>query len=184
MLADVVEMHPTIRVRPEPSLRPVVPGTIPAPNRQIPKRNGQLFPVQPLPPPRTLRTLLPNRPHPVLPASVAPMPPPQLPTNEPLQGRIALVDQGSAPGPAESERFPELGRLPVVEDVALAVVSGGASWRLIAELWTALDWQGLVRVDEGLADGELGYGWGLQVDADEGAGHGRVAGQEERLAFF
>ena len=44
--------------------------------------------------------------------------------------------------------------LLVVEDVALSVVGGGAAGRLVPEGGAALDGQGLVRVHEGLADGE------------------------------
>lgn len=49
-----------------------------------------------------------------------------------------------------------------------------------------LGWEGtaagryLISVDEGLTDGQLHPGRPLEVHADEGSGHGRVAGQEQR----
>ncbi len=49
---------------------------------------------------------------------------------------------------------------------------------VVPEGGASLDGQGLVRVDEGLADGEGDAGRTLEVDADEGARHRRVAGQE------
>lgn len=42
----------------------------------------------------------------------------------------------------------------------------------------------LVRVDEGLADGELDASGTLEVDADEGSGHRRVTGQEQGAALL
>ena len=49
--------------------------------------------------------------------------------------------------------------LLVVEDVALSVVGGRAAGGLVSEGGTPLDGQGLVRVHEGLADGEGHSGW-------------------------
>ena len=54
--------------------------------------------------------------------------------------------------------------LLVVEDVALSVVGGGAAGRLVPEGGAALDGQGLVRVHEGLADGEGHPGWACNQD--------------------
>lgn len=113
---------------------------------------------------------------------------PQLPGYEALEGGVALVDEGAAPGPAEAQGALEALGLPIVEDVALAVVGGGRARGLVPELRAPLDGQGLVRVDEGLAQGQLHRegrrGGRLQVDRDEGPGHRRVAGQEQRLALL
>ena len=53
----------------------------------------------------------------------------------------------------------KVGGLLVVEDVALSVVGGGAAGGLVPEGGAALDGQGLVRVDEGLTDGEGHSRW-------------------------
>lgn len=42
----------------------------------------------------------------------------------------------------------------------------------------------MIGVDKSLADGEAVARWALQVDANEGARHGRIAGEEERAAFL
>lgn len=112
------------------------------------------------------------------------MSPPELPADKPLECGVALVHQGAPAAPAERQRLPELERLPVVEDVALPVVGGRAAGRLVPELRAPLDGQRLVGVHEGLADGQLAGARRLEVHAHEGARHGRVAGQEERLALF
>lgn len=115
---------------------------------------------------------------------ISPVSPPQLPADEALQCRIAFVDQSSTSPSAEGLSLPEVEGLSVVKYVALSVVGGRASRGLIPELRTPLDGQGLVRVGESLADGQLGRIGHLEVDADEGSGHGRVARQEQRLALL
>ena len=82
------------------------------------------------------------------------MPPPQLPRQEPLQGGVGLIDEGPPARLAKVQRPLEVVGLLVVEDVALAVVGGGAAGRLVAERGATLDGQSLVGVDESLADGE------------------------------
>jgi len=68
---------------------------------------------------------------------------PQLPADESLQGGVALVDEGASPALAQGQRLAESLRLAVVENVALAVVGGGAAGRLVAELRTPLNGQSL-----------------------------------------
>jgi hypothetical protein len=53
-----------------------------------------------------------------------PVPPPQLPGYEALEGGVALVDEGPVAGPTEAQGLAERLGLPIVEDVALAVVGG------------------------------------------------------------
>jgi len=77
---------------------------------------------------------------------------PQFPGQESLQSRVAFVHQTSSTLFAEIPGGGEvLGLLPV-EDVALAVVRGGAAGLLVAERGAALDGKSLVGVDECLAD--------------------------------
>lgn len=83
-----------------------------------------------------------------------------------------------------SGSYLEVCRLLVVEDVALPVVGGSVAQGLIPEGGAALNRQSLVCVDEGLADGKGHPGWTLEVNGDECAWHWRVAGKEERTAFF
>jgi len=112
------------------------------------------------------------------------MSPPELPGQESLQRWIRLVHQRSSAIFTKVEGLLEvLGLLPI-EYIALAVVGGSAARLLVAEGGTALDGQGLVRVDKRLADGEGDAGGSLKVDGDKGARHGRVARQEERPALL
>lgn len=71
------------------------------------------------------------------------MSPPELPRDETLQSRIALVHQRTAPIVAEGPRLFEYHLAILVEDVALSVVGGRRSWRLVPELGAPLDRQGL-----------------------------------------
>jgi hypothetical protein len=68
---------------------------------------------------------------------------PQFPTYEALESGVALVDEGAASALAQSQSVAERLRLPVVENVALAVVGGRAAGRLVAELGTSFDGQSL-----------------------------------------
>ncbi len=112
------------------------------------------------------------------------MPTPELPRKEALEGRVRLVHERAAPGIAEVQRTLEVGRLLVVEDVALAVVGRGAAGGLVSERGAPLDRQCLVGVDEGLADGQRHPRGPLEVDRDEGARHRGVAGEEQRPALL
>lgn len=135
MLADVVQMHRAISVRPQPPFGPIKPGTLPIPNWLIPEGNSDFIPFQPLP---VSRLDVPHSPHPILSTGVASVPSPQLPTYEALQSGVALVHQGTTPSHTEGESVPEFERLTVVEYVALAVVGRSATWRLISELGATL----------------------------------------------
>lgn len=86
---------------------------------------------------------------------------PELPADEPLQRRVALVHEGPTPGPAEPERLLEGRWLPVVEYVAFPVVRRGTAWRLISELRASFYRQRLVRVYERFTDRELAGGAGF-----------------------
>lgn len=174
-------MHIAIGIGPKPSFSPVISRAVSMPNGKIPKRNSNFFSSQPLP---SSYLLIPHSAHPVLSTGIAPVPPPQLPTDEPLQGGVAFVHQSTTAIPAESQRIPELQRLPVVEYVAFAVVCGRAAWWLISELWTAFNRQSLVCVHESFAYGKLTGYWYFQVDADKRARHWGVAWQKQRLAFL
>lgn len=68
---------------------------------------------------------------------------PQFPADEALKGGVALVDEGAASALAQSQSVTERLRLPVVENVALAVVGGRAAGRLVAELGTPFNRQSL-----------------------------------------
>lgn len=70
---------------------------------------------------------------------------PKFPAKEALQGRVGLVHQGSSSASAELEGVIEVCGLLVVEDVALAVVSGSAARRLVAEGRAPLDGKCLAR---------------------------------------
>lgn len=112
------------------------------------------------------------------------MTPPQFPADEALERRIALIDQSTSTGSAESQGVTEVQRLAVVEDVALAVVAGGRAWWLVTEHGATLDGQCLVSVDEGLADGQLTGSGSLQVNGHKSTGHWGIAGQEEGLSLL
>lgn len=112
------------------------------------------------------------------------MTPPQLPADESLQRRIALVDQSAATRPAEGEGVTEVQRLAVVEDVAFAVVAGRGTRWLVTEHGATFNRQCLVGVHESLADGQLAGSGTLQVHRDKSAWHGRIAGQEEGLSLL
>lgn len=94
MLADKVELRVAVGVAPQPSLRAVVPGAVLVPSGQVPERNRHLVTSDPLP--RVTVLGVAHRSHPVLRRGVATMPTPQLPADEALQRRVALVDQGSS----------------------------------------------------------------------------------------
>lgn len=63
---------------------------------------------------------------------------PQLPADEALERRVALVHERASSTATECQRLPQVQRLSVVEDVTLAVVCRSAAWRLISELRTPL----------------------------------------------
>lgn len=182
VLTDEVELRVAVGIAPQPTLGTVVARTVLLATGQIPERNRHLLATDPLPGVAILRIT--HRTHPVLGRGVAAVPSPQLPADETLQGRIALVDQRAAARPAERERIAQRHRLPVVEDVALAVVRGGRTGWLVAEGRTPLDRQGLVGVDERLADRQLARCARFQVHRHERTGHRWVARQEQWLSFL
>lgn len=67
------------------------------------------------------------------------MPAPEFPAEESLQGGVGLVHQRPSAASAELEGVVEVLGLLVVEDVALAVVGGGAARGLVAEGGAPLD---------------------------------------------
>lgn len=71
----------------------------------------------------------------------SPVPAPELPADEALEGGVALVDKAPPAAATEGQGLLEGQRLPVVEDVALAVVSGRRAGRLVSELGAPLDRQ-------------------------------------------
>lgn len=182
MLTDKVQRCLTIRVTPQPSLGSVVPRTILVSSGQIPERDCHFFPSQPSP--RVPVLSIPHCAHPILRIHITAMSPPQLPTDESLQCWIALIDQSSTAGSTEAECLAEVQWLPIVEHVTLSVVTGRCTWRLIAEDRATFDGQCLVCVHECLANGECTGSGPLQVNRDESSGHGRIAGQEERLSLL
>lgn len=70
VLANEVEVRVAVGVRPEPSLRSVVPGAVLVPTRRVPKRHGHVLSVEPFPVGPVLRIA--NGAHPVLTVGVAP----------------------------------------------------------------------------------------------------------------
>lgn len=78
----------------------------------------------------------------VSPPSV-PVSAPELPADEALQGRVALVHQRAPATAASGHGIAERLWLPVVEDVTLAVVGRRAAGGLVAELRAPLDRQRL-----------------------------------------
>ena len=96
---------------------------------QIPEGHRHRLPVDPLPVLRIL--LVPRGSKPVLTIGVAPVPPPELPAEEPLQGGVGLVHEGATALRAEALGLKEVTRLVVVEDVTLSIVRGGAAGSLV-----------------------------------------------------
>lgn len=180
-MTNVIQMHIAIGIGPKPSFSPVIPRAVPMPNRKIPERNCHFFSSQPLPP---SYLLIPHSSHPILSTGIAPVPPPQLPTDESLQRRVALVHQSTTPISTESQSISKFHRLPIVEYVAFAVVGSGTAGRLISELRTPFYRQSLICVHKSLAYGKLTGHWYFQVDADKCPGHRRIAWQKQRLAFL
>ena len=138
VLADEVELQAAVGVGPEPTLGAVKPGAVVVAAGKVPEGDGHRVSGHPLP---VLRVVpVPHGPEPVLPVGVALVTPPKLPGEESLQSRIGLVHEGAAARVAELEGALEVGRLLVVEDVALAVVGSSAARRLVPECWATLDW--------------------------------------------
>lgn len=179
MLTNKIQQRVAVGVAPQPPLGAIEPSTILIPTGMAPEGHRQLIAVDPLP--AAAIAAISHRSHPVLGADIAAMTPPQLPADEALQRRIALADQSAAARAAEGERVQEVQRLAVVEDVALAIVGGQGTRWLVPERGTTLDGQSLVGVHEGLANGQRIWGAVFEVNADKGAGHGRIAGQKQRL---
>lgn len=182
MLTDVVQLNVTVGVAPQPALGSIIARAVLITAGQIPERNRDIVSIDPLPRVAILRVA--HRAHPVLRVGVASMPSPQLPADESLQRRVRLVDQGATACSAELHRVPERQRLPVVERVALAVVGGRCARGLIPEDGAPLNGQGLVCVDERLADGERARYRILEMHGHKGARHGWVARQEEGLPLL
>ena len=105
------------------------PCTILVSARQIPEGHRHRLPVDPLPVLRIL--LVPRGSKPVLTISVAPVPPPELPAEEALQGGVGLVHEGAAALRAEVLGLQEVAGLVIIEDVALSIVRGGAAGSLV-----------------------------------------------------
>ena len=96
---------------------------------QIPEGHRHRLPVDPLPVLRIL--LVPRGSKPVLTIGVAPVPPPELPAEETLQGGVGLVYEGAAALRAKALGLQEVTRLVVVENVTLSIVRGGAAGSLV-----------------------------------------------------
>lgn len=96
---------------------------------QIPEGHRHRLPVDPLPVLGIL--LVPRCSKPVLAVGVSPVPPPELPAEEALQGRVGLVHEGTAALRAEALGLQEVTRLVIVEDVALSIIRGRAARSLV-----------------------------------------------------
>lgn len=182
MLANIIQWNIAVRVAPQPSFRPVVSRAILIATRQIPERHSHLLTVHPFPHvpfPRITHCA-----HPVLRRRIASVPAPQFPANESLKRWIRFINQRTTASPTERQSIAEVQWLSIVEYVAFAVVRRRGTWRLVAENRTAFDGQRLVSVDECLADGQRTGSVRFEVNGHEGAGHGRIAGQEKGLALF
>ena len=143
MLADVKQFAVAVGVGPEPSFGAVVAGAVLAPARQVPERYRDIFTRQPFPIGPVGRVA--HQTEPVLTARIVPtVPPPQFPTDEPLERRIGLVDERPSASLAKLPGFVEIERLVVVKQVAIAVVRGAAARLLIPELRAPLNGQSLL----------------------------------------
>ena len=140
MLAHKVEFAGAVRVRPEEALGAVETGAVFRRSRKVPEGKGHVLAVDPLPVISILG--ISNDAQPVLAVLVVLMASVELPAEKALKGRGDLIDQRAAPLLAESLRLEEVHLLVVVEDVAVAVVGGGAAQRLVAEGGTLLDGEG------------------------------------------
>lgn len=156
MLTNVIQMHIAVGIRPKPSFSPIISCTVSMPNWKIPERNCYFFSSKPLP---SSYLLIPYSSHPILSTGIAPVPPPQFPTNEALQGRVAFVYQSTTPISAESQRISEFHRLSVVKYVAFAIVCCRTAGRLIPELWTSFYRQSLICVHKSFTYGKLAGYW-------------------------
>ena len=86
VLADVVEVDVAGCVRPQPALRPVEPGAVLVPTREVPEGDRHRLPVDPLP---VLGVLdVSPGPEPILSIGVSSVSPPELPGEEALQGGV------------------------------------------------------------------------------------------------
>ena len=123
------------------------------------------------------------------------MPPPELPAQEALKGRVGLVHKGATPLRAEALSLKEVSRLVVVENVALSIIGGRAARSLVPvammsleskhllkllinpkcklslspECGAALYGEGLVSVHKGFTDGKTHSGGALEMDTHKGA---------------
>lgn len=70
MLTDVIQIRVTVRVRPQPTLGPVVPCTVLISSRYVPERHGYILAVDPFPVGSFL--WISNCAHPVLAICIAP----------------------------------------------------------------------------------------------------------------
>ena len=129
VLADVVQVEVTAGVGPQPALRPVEPGAVLVPARQVPEGDGDRLPVDPLPVLRVLDVSPGSQP--VLAVGVSPVSPPQLPGEETLEGGVGLVHQGASSLAAERVGLLEVPGLVVVENVTFPVVGGRAARPLV-----------------------------------------------------
>ncbi len=131
MLAHKVQFAGAVRVRPEEALGAVETGAVFRRSRKVPEGKGHILAVDPLPIVSILRVS--NDAQPVLAVFVVLVPSVQFPAEEALKGRGDLIDQRAAPLLAEGLRLEEVHLLVIVEDVAVAVVGGGAAQWLVAE---------------------------------------------------
>ena len=182
VLAYVVELEVTISIGPQPALGAIKASTVIRTRRKIPEGHGHSFPIDPLPVEGVQG--VPLCPEPVLAVGVSPVSSPELPGKEALKRRVGLVHQGASSLLTEVQSTLERLWLLSIKVVALSIVGRRAAGLLVPEGRAAFDGQGLVSVDECLADGEGDARRTLKVDRDKGARHGWVAGQEERPALL
>ena len=140
MLAHKVQFAGAVRVRPEEALGAVETGAVFRRSREVPEGERHILSVYPLPVISILRVS--NDAQPVLAVLVVLMASVEFPAEEALKGRGDLIDQRPSSLLAESLRLEEVHLLVVVEDVAVAVVGGGAAQRLVAEGGTLLNGEG------------------------------------------
>ena len=138
VLTNKVELQAAVGVGPEPTLGAVEPRAVVVAAGKVPEGDGHRVPRHPLP--VLWVVAVPHGPEPVLAVGVTLVTSPELPGEESLQSRIGLVHEGAAARVAELQRALEVGRLLVVEDVALPVVSGSAARWLVPECRAAFNW--------------------------------------------
>lgn len=134
MLAHKVQFGVATRVRPQPSFGAVKSGTVLTSAWQVPKRDGNVFAIDPLPVHRILGVA--NGSKPVLTHRVVSVATIKFPAEETLQCRRSFVYQRASSYFTEPLGIVERHGLIVVEDVALATVRRRRTKWLVTETGT------------------------------------------------